>query len=88
MDDLNICRCHTCDKELRNVDDNDDVCIVNAGLETEFVECWVCHEDALDNGIETHCECCQELFTYDELLVNPATGEKELCPYCGEVWCD
>jgi len=81
-------RCAICDKVFEYVEDNDDIYVVNSELEDEFVECEDCHDYALENNIETHCECCGGLFTYDQLLENPKNSKKEICPYCKEIWCE
>ena len=50
--------------------------------------CPDCVSDLEQNGILTRCECCGEVFYALDLQTNPETGEKELCPFCHEVWCD
>ena len=78
-------KCDCCGRELGQYD---DLYLVNDGLPGERYECYNCHVDKLEHGSETSCECCHELFDYENLKVNPENGIKELCPYCGEVWCE
>ena len=78
-------KCDCCGRELGQYD---DFYLVNDGLPGERYECYDCHVDKLENGSETSCECCLEYFDYENLKVNPENGIKELCPYCGKVWCE
>ena len=78
-------KCDCCGRELGQYD---DLYLVNDGLSGERYECYHCHVDKLENGNETSCECCLEYFDYENLKVNPENGIKELCPYCGKVWCE
>ena len=75
-------KCDCCGCEFGQYD---DLYLVNDGLPNERNDC---HVDKLENGNETSCECCLEFFDYENLKVNPENGIKELCPYCGKVWCE
>lgn len=78
-------KCDCCGRELGQYD---DLYLVNDGLPGERYECDDCHVDKLENGNETSCECCLAYFDYENLKINPKNGIKELCPYCGKVWCE
>ena len=67
------------DYDLREVDD---------GTEETKLLCDHCVADMEDSGLLTRCECCEELFTPSRLKVNPENGLQEICPLCGEVWCE
>lgn len=81
-----MCICDYCKEPLSEYDDYHAV--VNEGFEDEKHECNICHEYNLDNGITTMCECCGMYFTPDHLKINSKNGLQEICPYCGEVWCE
>lgn len=50
--------------------------------------CDGCVEYLENNGELTRCELCTELFFAFRLKINPKNGSQEICPYCGEVWCE
>ena len=41
-----------------------------------------------DSGALTRCECCEDLFTPSRPKINLQNGLQEICPLCGEVWCE
>lgn len=61
---------------------------VNEGMNDEYHLCETCFNFECNNGIITSCECCGMYFTPDHLKINPRNGLQEICPYCGEVWCE
>lgn len=67
------------DFELRWVDDHSD---------RERLICDRCVADMENCGELTRCENCEDLFSPARLKANPKNGIKELCPLCGEVWCE
>lgn len=67
------------DYELREVDD---------GTPEARVLCDRCVADLEDSGALTRCEACGDLFTPSRLKINPENGLQEICPLCGEVWCE
>lgn len=67
------------DYELREVDE---------GTDKARVLCDRCLADMENNGELTRCESCHELFSPSRLKVNPENSEREICPICGNVWCD
>ena len=50
--------------------------------------CDRCVADLEDCGKLTRCECCEDLFSPERLKINPENGLQEICPLCGEVWCE
>ena len=62
--------------------------LVNRGMSDEYRLCDSCFDFECNNGIITSCECCGMYFTPNHLKVNPENGLQEICPYCGEVWCE
>ena len=50
--------------------------------------CDRCVADLEDCGALTRCECCEDLFSPSRLKINPENGLREICPLCGEVWCE
>ncbi len=67
------------DFELREVDD---------GTPEARVLCDRCVADMENSGELTRCECCGDVFSPSRLKTNTANGDLELCPLCGEVWCE
>lgn len=69
-------------------DEGDGLREVNTGMPLAMMLCDLCVADMEDSGELTRCECCEDLFSPSRLIVNPKNGEKEICPLCGEVWCE
>ncbi|GEM_PF-3394855 len=69
-------------------DDEDDLREVNEGTPTAMMLCDRCVADLEDCGALTRCECCEDLFSPSRLKINPENGLREICPLCGEVWCE
>lgn len=67
---------------------SDDRFTVRDGEEKELTECRSCYEDSMTDGDATSCEKCLQIFLSKNLKINPKNGAQEICPYCGEVWCD
>lgn len=63
---------------------------INAGFTDRHTVCFACHRNMMDNGDHTMCDCCGAYFTYNHLLPNKddPEGSNEICPYCGEIWCE
>lgn len=74
--------CKTCELP------SDEICIANEGLVNEIPECPGCHVHSLECGVITMCDYCGRYFTGELLKNNLQTGDQEICPYCGEVWCE
>lgn len=83
-----IC-CHSCygaydESEMREV-----VTKWQWGKPVETVQlCRFCVSEMENDGRLTRCENCGEVFSPSGLLKSKVSGEKELCPYCGDVWCE
>lgn len=56
-------------------------------MKTEHV-CDFCVEYMEGRGILTRCEACGEVFYGKHIKINPKNGLKEICPCCGDVWCE
>ena len=69
-------------------EDELDLREVDEGTPMAMMLCDRCVADMEDSGALTRCECCEDLFTPSRLAVNPNNGEQEICPLCGEVWCE
>ncbi len=69
---------------------SDELVVVNSSFSDEFQTCRMCHDSMLANYEYTMCESCGVYFTYDHLIPNKDCEEKttEICPYCGEIWCE
>lgn len=81
-------QCVKCGCLLDDFVDERSEFVINAGQNDEFRVCFACHQDLMENGEHTQCESCGNCFTPDCLRDNPENGVRELCPYCGEVWCE
>lgn len=68
----------------------DDLCPVNLNFKDEFQTCPSCHDSMLDRNEFTMCASCGAYFTYNHLIPNKDSddNQREICPYCGEVWCE
>lgn len=77
MNICDICSCET-----------DEIYIVNDGFLSCQEMCYSCYCEQLGNGTITGCECCGEVFSPLHLEINLSSGENEICPYCGEIWCE
>ena len=69
-------------------EDDNDLREVNEGTSKAMVLCDRCVADLEDCGKLTRCECCGDLFSPERLKINPENGLQEICPLCGEVWCE
>lgn len=78
--------CSCCESSFD--DDGDGLREVNEDTPLAMMLCDRCVADMEDSGELTRCECCEDLFSPSRLLINPKNGEKEICPLCGEVWCE
>src|SRR5699024_5448397 len=77
--------CSCCESDF---DDDDDLREVDEGTPQARMLCDRCVADMADSGALTRCECCEDLFTPSRLKINPKNGLQEICPLCGEVWCE
>lgn len=82
--------CSKCGTTLSEDHDSTAASPHNEGFSDETEVCWMCHIDMLERGELTQCGSCQECFTYNHLLPNKDGPDKtiEICPYCGEIWCE
>ena len=69
-------------------EDDNDLREVNEGTPKVMMLCDRCVADLEDCGKLTRCECCEDLFSPARLKINPENGLQEICPLCGEVWCE
>jgi len=51
-------------------------------------ECPGCHDYSMESGAMTQCDECGSYFPDSHLKMNKETGQREICPYCGRVWCE
>lgn len=82
--------CSECESDF---DDNgcwvpDGLRVVNDGTPLLKVLCDHCVADMENSGELTRCECCGDVFDPSLLKVNPKNSIPEICPHCGEIWCD
>lgn len=77
--------CSCCEHDF---DDDDTLREVNEGTTEARILCDMCVADMEDSGELTRCECCEDLFAPSLLKINPKNGAQEICPLCGEVWCE
>lgn len=59
---------------------------VNKGTVAEYALCTECiakmhKEDKID-----FCECCGEWIDMDDIVENPVTHKRNICPVCGEIY--
>lgn len=54
--------------------------VINKGSDNEYCLCVRCWDG--DDDVFT-CECCEEDIDREALVMNPVTGERDLCPVCG-----
>lgn len=78
--------CSECDSDFD--EDDNDLREVNEGTPKVMMLCDHCVADLEDCGKLTRCECCEDLFSPARLKINPENGLQEICPLCGEVWCE
>ena len=72
-------QCFADDFELREINEEGS---------TNQVLCDYCVATMENTGELTRCECCGNLFAPSRLKVNSENGLQEICPMCGEVWCE
>ena len=78
--------CAECESDFD--DATDGLREVNECTPMAMMICDHCVADMEDSGKLTRCECCGNPFTPSRLEINPQNGEQEICPECGEVWCE
>lgn len=80
---------HCCSRCHSDFDyDEDGLREICANTEDVLLLCDRCVADMEESGELTRCECCDELFKPSQLKINPKRGVQEICPYCGEIWCE
>lgn len=57
--------------------------VINPETEEEYCLCERCFTDAYNEGEVICCECCESYIDMEHLVLNPVTGERDLCPCCG-----
>lgn len=82
--------CSKCRVSFSEEHDNTAPSPYNTGYSDASETCWNCHVDMLESGKLTQCENCHEYFTPNHLLRNKDVADHslEICPYCGEIWCE
>lgn len=86
--------CRDCQSEATDVQDGNSArYVINQGYDDQFIMCFSCHCVATDRGAYTGCDSCGAYFTGNHLLPNKDNVDgnervREICPYCGEIWCD
>lgn len=78
--------CSKCESDFD--DDGDGLREINAETPIAMFLCDRCVTNMEDNHTLTRCDCCEDLFSPSRLRVNPENRIQEICPECGEVWCD
>ena len=79
-------QCAECESDFD--EDADGLREVNEDTPLAMVICDRCVADMEDSGKLTRCECCGDLFAPSRLEINPENGMREICPLCGDVWCE
>ncbi len=77
--------CSCCESDFA---DPDDLREVDGGTPDARILCDQCVAAMEDRGELTRCECCEDLFSPSRLKINPENNLQEICPLCGEVWCE
>ena len=57
--------------------------VVNPETDVEYCLCERCFTDACKEKEVICCECCETYIGMEYLVMNPVTGERDLCPCCG-----
>lgn len=83
------CQCETAEHGA----DNAAPYIINEGFSDQHVVCFSCHTGMMERCEHTACDACGSYFTANHLLPNKDNEEngvkvREICPYCGEIWCE
>lgn len=69
-------------------EDDYDMRVVDVNTPEARMLCDYCVATMENSGELTRCECCGNLFSPKRLKINPANMEQEICPICGEIWCE
>lgn len=85
---VEFCPCCSCCGSDFDFDDTDHLRTVNDNTPHAMLLCERCVANMEDAGFLTRCDACGNLFSPARLEVNPVNGIKEICPDCGEVWCE
>lgn len=80
-------RCEDCGERHFGDPYQSDLVGVNPGTPIFKTLCHYCVDQLGDSGELTRCDNCGNVFDPLLLVTNKETDQKELCPYCGEVWC-
>jgi len=80
--------CCSCCGSAFDFDDTDHLRTVNGNTPHAMLVCDRCVANMEDAGYLTRCDACGNLFNPARLEVNPVNGIKEICPECGEIWCE
>lgn len=78
------CKCRWCGKLMLPASGIEPIIVSGDGSDTweEYCECPTCHAISLDIMRGIVCPACGGYFHPDAGIVDPATGEKTLCPFC------
>ena len=68
-------------------DDKAELTVVEDGTPYRKELCDECIAYCEEHGLLTRCEMCDKLFLPRRLKVNPENNVREICPYCGKIWC-
>ena len=69
-------------------DDKTELTIIDEGTPHRKESCDFCIMRLEGDGELTRCEKCDALFSSRRLKINPKNNVREICPYCGEIWCE
>ena len=59
--------------------------VVNAGMESELIQCLACHDSDMINGRIVSCGACGEYFSDSVLQSEEIEGNTFIaCPHCGK----
>ena len=80
-------RCDECGWTTKS--EREDMYLINRGFLDQQWLCRICFDSLITEKC-TECESCRECFTYNHLIYNKDSpdGDIEICPYCGQVWCE
>ena len=83
-----IC-CHSCQSSYDEIEMREVAIKWEWGKPVETVRfCSFCVSELENEGRLTRCESCGAVFPPTVLLRNRKSDQREICPYCGEVWCE
>ena len=59
--------------------------VINPDTDEEYCLCERCFTDKCNDGEVDYCEYCEHYIDCGSFVLNPVTGENNLCPCCGNT---